>query len=461
MWEKPNLFGFIQKNRIFFCAFHSFSYLYPPKQLYMKTIRLPLILLAMGVMTFISCEKEQFDQNVYNEIVDFQFLIDNVDREHDWLLTHSDTVTIINKTEDIHTVQVLTDNPYLVNNAEIAAEGICFLNEQKDGYLTTLAYTLPVTQKQAYIAAKREDGSYIGVASFDVGTDTVNLDIEVMQTVGSFTEPQPQTFTYLYEEGFPLPGDFDFNDLVLRISKSATDRSLQVDLKVTVEAVGAARSYAAAIHLSGVKYDDIESVKILEGDAMDKNYPLRRIFIDSDKTLLKGRHGEAVINLFESGHYVMNHELNSIGSIQRLFYNTEKVEREGISAKVPAVTRTYRINFKNRDVTRNLSFDQIDPFLIQDYNGGLWEIHTYRYKFAEVLKSIYNGKADYYDNHISWSIVVPKADFGYPIETMSLGTYNSKTGETFGPYTSFADWMKDHTQNQDWYQHTAYPQLLY
>jgi hypothetical protein len=31
----------------------------------------------------------------------------------------------------------------------------------------------------------------------------------------------------------------------------------------------------------------------------------------------------------------------------------------------------------------------------------------------------------------------------------------------FGPYTSFADWVKDHTQNRDWYERPTYPQLLY
>jgi LruC domain-containing protein len=194
---------------------------------------------------------------------------------------------------------------------------------------------------------------------------------------------------------------------------------------------------------------------------MDAGYMLRRMTIDSDKTLLRGRHGEAVINLFECGHWVVNHELNSVGNVQTLFYNTEKEDRENYSATVPPVTRTYRVNFKNRAVARDVSFDMIDPFIVQEYNGGLWEIHTYRYKFDETLNSIFNGKSSYYDNHVSWAIVVPQRDFRYPIERMSLGTYNSELGETFGPYTSFADWMKDHTANNDWYLNIRYPQLLY
>ena len=77
------------------------------------------------------------------------------------------------------------------------------------------------------------------------------------------------------------------------------------------------------------------------------------------------------------------------------------------------------------------------------------------------MKSIYNGNASFYDNHISWSIVVPKRDFRYPVESMSMGTYNSETGEVFGPYTTFAEWMRDHTQNNDWYLHPKFTQLLY
>ena len=423
-----------------------------------KPYMLPLLVCL--ALTTVSCEKEKFDKDAYNQLVDYQFLIDNMDKEHDWCLTHSDTVTIIHESQDIHTVQVLTANPFQ-EDAEIAAEGISFLNAAKDGCETTLAYTLPATQQKAYVAAKRQDGSYVGVVSFTVGTDIVDLDNEVMQTTGTIKTPQPQTFTYLYEEGFPIPGDFDYNDLVLRVSKSATPLSYQVDLKVTVAAVGAVKSYAGAIHLAGIKYDEVEKVEILEGEAMDANYSMLRMAIDSDKPLLRGRKGEAVINLFESGHYVMNNQLNSLGSIQTLFYNTEETDREDVSATVAPVSRTYRISFKSRNVARSLTFDQIDPFIIQEYNGGLWEIHTYRYKFAETLKSIYNGKESYYDNHVSWSIVIPKADFRYPIEGMSLGTYNSTTGETFGPYTSFAKWIQDRTQNKDWYLNASYPQFLY
>ena len=421
----------------------------------MKTAKLSFLLLAGLLLTTFSCEKEQFNKEAYDDLVAYRFLVDSMDKAHDWCLTYSDTVTIVNQSADIYAVEVLTQNPYLSDGAEIASAGICPQNSQ-----IALAYTLPSTQRQAYIAAKRQDGSYLGVVSFTVGTDIVNLNAEAIQTVGTVKSVTPQTFTFLYEGGFPVPGDFDYNDMVLRVSKRIADDASYIDLKVTLEAVGIRIPYAAAIHLADVKYADIEKVEILEGKPMDEDYPLKRMTITSDKTLLKGRHSEAVINLFESAHYVLNHELDEVGSIQTLLYNTAG-EREEYSTTAPSVSRTYRIFFKDSQVARNLTFDRIDPFLIQEYNSGLWEIHTYRYKFAEVLKSIYNGKQHLYDNHVSWSLVVPKGDFRYPVEGMSLGTYNSVIGEFFGPYTSFADWIMDHTQALDWYEHPTYTQLLY
>ena len=408
-----------------------------------------------------SCEKEKFDQNIWNQFVDYQFLIDNVDREHDWRLTHSDTVTIVTKKGQYWTVEVLTQNPYTTKSPEIAAKGLLFTNREQDGYAATLAYTLPIDQQQAYVGIRNEDGQYIGIVPFTMGSDTVNLDLASITHNGTLTEPQPQTFTYLYEEGFPMPGDFDYNDMVLRVSKSATDVSYVVDLKVTLEAVGASKSYAGAILLAGVRYDDVVKVDILEGSRMDKDYPLLRLNIDNDKTLLRSRQGEAVINLFESAHYVLNNKLDEMGSIQTLYYNTEPTETEGTSAKVEPVTRTYRITFANRETARLLTFEQIDPFIIQEFNGGLWEIHTYNYKFKESLKNIYDGKESFYDNHISWAIVVPKSDFRYTAEGTPLSSFQSDTGGTFGPYEAFSEWIKNHNSHHDWYVTPTRPQLLY
>jgi hypothetical protein len=66
-----------------------------------------------------------------------------------------------------------------------------------------------------------------------------------------------------------------------------------------------------------------------------------------------------------------------------------------------------------------------------------------------------------YNNNVSWALVVPKRDFRYPIEGMPLSTYNSELDATFGPYDTFAEWMKNHQVSVDWYLNVTRPQLVY
>ncbi len=416
---------------------------------YFLFISTALILLGMN-----SCEKEQFDKELYNEYVDYEFMVDYMDPTHEWNLMKSDTLTVITP-NNVQSIQILTENNYTSTEAEIAAEGICYGSE------TTLAYTIPIVQNTVYLAAISTNGNYIGVVPFNYGTKELDLTTTSLQSYGSPNQPTNQTFTYLFEEDFPLPGDFDYNDVVLRISKGYKNASYQVELHVKLEAAGASKKIAGAIHLGGIKYDDVKQVDITFGGQMDKDYPLARNYIGSENTLIKGRNGEAVINLFEDVHWALLRNSDTNGNITRLKLNTSHTDVENQSALVYPLTATYCITFYSREVARSLTFDRIDPFILEEYNGGVWEVHTYKYKFNDVLKNIFRGNQDAYDNHVSWCVVVPEKDFRYPIEGMSLGTYSKQSGEVFGPYHSFAYWMQNQKNYNDWYKIISSPQLLY
>lgn len=411
-----------------------------------------LAVAVIGVMS--SCEKEQFDKKKYNEFVDYEFMIDNMDRSHNWSLTHSDTVNIITPST-VNTVQILTGTPYGGNEVEICAEGVCYGNK------ATLAYTIPNTQNKLYLAAISSTGEYLGVTPFDYGTKSIDLTSQQLYTGSNLKEPIPQTFTYLFEENFPEPGDFDYNDVVLRIGKSYTESSYQVVLTVKLDAAGAAKQNGAAIHLAGIKYDEVAKVEIVFGEQMDKDYPMPRRYIGSDKLLVKGRNGEAIVNLFEDAHWALLKSSETNGSILRMKINTmhNDVENQGIT--VDPISTTYCITFKDRSVARGLTFDHIDPFILEEYNGSVWEVHTYAYKFNDVLKDIFRGNQDAYDNHVSWCVVVPQKDFRYAIEGMPLSTFSSQSGEVFGPYDDFSKWMKNHFAYNDWYKNISHMQFVY
>ena len=416
------------------------------------------ILLTLGAFVLLgltSCKnKDLFNKEIYDEMVDFKFMVDNMDRSHDWQLIKNSSV-IVKAPDNVSRLQVLTADPYSSPKAEIAAEVGCV-----DGQ-ATLNYSIPTITDMLYLAALASDGTHLGVVPFQYDTQEIDLRGVALQNSGQLRTISPQTFSYLYEATFPEPGDFDYNDLVLRISKHYTSDPTLVLLTVKVDAVGIQKQVAAAIQLAGFRYEDVTSVSILEGDIMDKNYPLPRRYINSDLQLMRGRSGQAVISLFEDAHWVMNKEKESDGSIYRRVLNTSKIETENYSSFADPVTATFCINFKSAELAQKLTFDKMDPFIIEEYNGGLWEVHTYAHKFDEVLKDIYHGQASAYDNHVSWCLTIPKSDFRYPIENMSLGTYNSDTKAVFGPYENFARWIQDHTSYLDWYLNPTIPQQLY
>jgi len=416
--------------------------------------------LAVFALSLTSCNKELFDQEQYDELVDNQFMIDNADPNHDWCLTKNDTLLIKAPDADIYRVQVLTADPYLVQGSEIAADGVCYNAEAQ------LTYTVPDVTTMLYLAALDVNGNYLGVAPFTYGSKSLVVTKASLVKSNVIYPPVPQTFTYLYESTFPIPDDFDYNDLVLRISKSYTTLSTQVDLKVAVVAAGTANPFAAAIHLGGVNYDDVMSVEILDGDPMDEGYSFQRSLITQSGTLIKGRNGEAVIRLFEHVHWVFNKQLTDMGAIEGIKYNTSHEVKEHVSAEIDPVVRTFRITCKTREVARSITFDRIDPFLVcntkydQVMDAGIWEIHTYQYKFTGILRDCFTDKSAY-DNHVSWALVIPKGDFRYPLEGVSMCTYQKEIDATFGPYEGFANWLKSHLTNHDWYLHVTREQLLY
>ena len=68
--------------------------------------------------------------------------------------------------------------------------------------------------------------------------------------------------TYCYEDNFPVPGDYDFNDVVLGLKmekkprRNGASRDTLV-LKVEVKAVGATEPIGAALRLKNIKEEHL------------------------------------------------------------------------------------------------------------------------------------------------------------------------------------------------------------
>ena len=421
----------------------------------MKQNHITLLLLCAGaLLTATSCKKDLFDEEIYNTAVAYNFMIDNADPDHDWCLTHYSATTIRKSDNIVNRVQLLDANPYVTADAQIVAESMVFGSGER------LAYTVPVTNTSLFLVGYDVYGNDLGYISVPFATPSLSVSAEDFLKPGAIKTPTYQKFTYIYESDFPIPGDFDYNDMVLRISKKHPElgNMFVVDLTVTLEACGADEVYGAAIQLVGINYDDITKVEIVDGQAMDTGYPLSRTFTSGD-VLTRGRQGEAVINLFESAQWALGRTTDELGDIAVIHYNVSRNTSEKSKVVAP-VTTTYRIRFKDSDVAHSMTFDRIDPFIIHESSsGGIWEVHTFAHKFDATLQNI-NTEA-YRKNNVSWSLIIPMADFRYTRYGMPLGSYNSDNGEVFGAYDGFTGWMRNRLTNRDWYRTVTLPQLVY
>lgn len=404
--------------------------------------------------TTTGCRKIEINNEQIKEIILGEFPIDTIDSRHDWNLVQQMMVGVkvdVPGENYINKVQILTGNPYQ-GETEVMAEKFA-----QSGDRVTLTFEMPIIESNFWVAAVNHSGKYYVMPSNN--RDEFSFTGSDVISNGVLHSPVPQTFTYLFEEDLPMPGDFDFNDVVLRISKENPSANI-LKLKVRLDAVGANKKVGAAIRLQGIRYEDVESVTIDEGKRFDENYPAYRNFIDNEAILTKGNDESAVINLFDDAHWSLNSSVKD-GFIPRLCYNTTKYVKENESAIVDAQTRTYTIVAKdNKDILTYVTLSNIDPFIIENYNSINIEVHTYKYKHTQVLwKFQSNQPTD--DGHLVWALLIPSASFRYPVEGIPIGRY--RNGEIFGAYNrynhSFGQWGRNKDNSKDWWKYPTSAQV--
>ncbi len=408
-----------------------------------------LIATALG-LSLESCNKEMFDQQVYDTIITQEFPIDPIDQTHNWELSTRRSIVIKANAnmENMEKVMVLSKDPLTSTDAQIMAETAA----TTEGGLHTLLFAAPSAQTTFYAAVKTTDKQY-AVVPFTTSTREVSFESKTVGTLKG--DLDYYSFTYCFEENFPEPGDYDFNDCVMRMSVMPGTKKNQVKLIVTLAAAGAKKQIAAAVRLKGYKASDIESVEIEEGNAFDDGYPLTPRSIPDGSTFQQGRNGEPVIRLFEDAMWCLTREQPSDnGVLTRYNVNVTRQENE-TNKKVEPVKRTYIINFKETsnatNMLQNVLTDNLDPFIVVPYNSNYWETHTYQDRLAMVLYEYHDQTAI----RITWALCVPSGTFRWPLEGLLIGSY--KNGILTGAYRefshSFGEWAAKKENSRDWFDY--------
>ena len=405
------------------------------------------IIEGVSVMAMVSCDKNVYNEETHGELIHYYSAVDSVDQQHMWQLSQTKSLRYqVPSGSSYELLQVYTADPLTNSKAELMNQ--IYVSSGQSGVLSV---SVPYQLTTLYAALVDASGN-LAVTSFSSSQSSVDFtNVTTGTAVSSFT---PQTYTYLFEENYPEPGDYDYNDVVLRVSHQRTSEN-QITIKVTISAVGAAKQIAGCIRLVGYRYQDIDSIYTTTGKSFNDGINTQMLYFHKDTDfLIEGRNHEAVLNLFCDAHWAMAFNLSAdYGLFQRKKYNVSTSTSDDYQLRSTR-TLSYVVTFKDGSTLDNFTFDTLDPFIITDYNAGTWETHTEQFKSAQVLHEYFVPSF----KDLPWALMVPQADFLYPLEGTEIG-YRKKTESgtvaMFGAYTtighSFGEWAEDHNSYLDWY----------
>jgi hypothetical protein len=325
-------------------------------------------------------------------------------------------------------------------------------------------------------------------------------------TTGKTYEVNPVSYRFCFEDNFPTPGDYDFNDCVMTVTPSVNAEGTQATIVMTLDAVGATKQISAALRINGLNTTDITAATRtgFSDYVLEKNYTQRQVI--KNTTTPAGWEGvnivtgdnlgwkynnnayeaisssEFAISLFNDAHWVISGEGPDIGgridALHWYFFNTVDpniTHEEARTAKRAKLTLTFSIAEGQQQKVQNIFSNpaNFDLFIVENHDGRKWEVHTVPYKFDQVLREHTGGSigkastklATYAQGataNFPWAIQVP-GNVRYPIEWQSIsGTLlGSEYGSETAAYGKFYLWAQNHNSNANWYETDMHNELLY
>ena len=415
-----------------------------------------------------SCKRDVFDQDTYKEIADTVSPVDSIDPNHTWELSTQKTLILnINAGVGAKKLMILTDDPATTSSAKIIAQRDV---EENDQFSTTISY--PQLLSTIYAALIDAEGNYTVTKIKPSSSNRVDFSSPMYKSKKVNYTPQLQYYTYCFESEYPEFGDYDYNDLIMRI---ALEHSAPKEMRIHVQiaALGCNRPLTGEIRFPTENKDeehglitmkDIDSVYTVDGKSFNVNMHGETItkqnmnILKTTDLLLEGMNGEPILNLFVDAHWAMGDmRENEYGVYDRKYYNVSQSSGTSSSGTTYQVTVprevVYVLKLKEDLPLNYLTLDNIDPFIQEKYSANTYEVHTYPYKSVMAL-----NKYQYVDTkNLPWSLVVPSGTFNHPLEGVKIGFKKEENGYVmlFGAYPTkthaFGEWAENRNKSTDWY----------
>lgn len=298
----------------------------------------------------------------------------------------------------------------------------------------------------------RADTAPHGTSSVSINSCSVTIDgnegEEPEEPEFPIITPATGNYTFLFEDNWPLYGDYDLNDVVFKLDNiktylDASNKAESFTFDLTYLATGAEKRSAGALMLDMVDASNIASVSYL---------PLRPSIISSfdvEASGVESGQSKAVIPLFNSIHEVF-------GKPVAKFINTVETG-EGAKDNADVVKVNMKIEFVQPVLAVDLNINHLNFFIMTEPNkypvtsDKRREIHLVG--FAPTTKadtSLFGNHNDassaprYYlsNNNLAWGVVVPD-NFNWMIEGRDI---------QFG-YLDFTGWVKSGGDlNKTWWK---------
>ena len=250
-----------------------------------------------------------------------------------------------------------------------------------------------------------------------------------------------RNYAYLFEDQWPLYGDYDMNDLVLiikerKISINKSNKAEEFTLSLDLSAAGATKSIGAAIMLDGVPASAITQPVEFSDNSLFKGFNV-------NSNLIENGQDYAVIPLFDDAHKALGRDrYEQINTIA------------GHSANTSPKNISFTIKFSNPISVDELNINKLNVFIFVEGNRNQRkEIHIVGYQPTKLANTdLFGGNNDdsstsrkrYYisKDNLAWGIMVP-TDFKWPLEYVNIKS----------AYSLFESWVTSGgTKNEEWWK---------
>lgn len=253
---------------------------------------------------------------------------------------------------------------------------------------------------------------------------------------GSDITKEPYPYTYVFEDNFPLVGDYDFNDIVLDVSieylRGKDNKITTTHLTVTLAAAGASKTVGAGLRIVGEAKNAVDKV---EYSGKDKDR-----FLSSLKNSMFGTdlESDGTIPLFGNEHEVFGVPTGTL-------INTGDATAEPRTLEL-FIEQKNSHQFDDPSITK----EDLDFFIAYRYRTMQKRMEVHLYEFweygATAAGTIQKENLDVAGNN-TWAICV-SGSFRYPKELINIS--DQKNIDNCA-YPEFLNWARDRSTSQDWY----------